>query len=334
MSESRVFVIGSFTDGNAFVDDQGVLRADGVKRVFGTNFTGASLETNVWTPNLVGTGTVTLGLTGYAAITTGTTANSSANITSVNPARFLFGRSNVLRAKARLAGDGLPGNVRTICAYIDASNEFGFMLNGQIFGVYAKYAGTTTFIPAGQMNGNGAEETVGVGLNGNYEVFEILFHSQRVTFAINQKAIHTFYAGVLPVSRSMVAKVQVSSTNSNGQTANLGWHLLGAGMFQDGTASNVPVWKCLQTPDSTTVLKSVGGTLQSLSVTKSSTGNSVLSLYDGISSAGALIGSWDLAATASVGNHTFGTQGLNFYSGLTAVIVGAGTGFSTTLCWD
>jgi len=281
-----------------------------------------------------GTGTNTSS-NGISTLATGSTANSSIDVKTINKARYQFGTQNLFRTSIGFADTGTANNVREFGLYVDSNNAFGFRLSGTTFSVFIKKAGSETVVNNGSFNGNGTQTSQSWTLDTNIHSFEILYFMSRVTFIIDMVAIHTFSRSNTSLISGMVGQAYWNNTNSGGSTSNVLLYNSGFAIFANSGVVNNPQYLNLNASSgATTVIKGGGGTLQNVMITSHGGSNSTLTLYDNTAASGTVIAVFDLSNTAGPGAYQFGINGLNFTNGLTAALAGTLTGLSVTVMWD
>lgn len=315
------------------VSPLGNLTVTQYKRLVGQNtFTdnGSGLITNT----IAGSGTNTTSLN-TTILATGTTANSSVLVTTTINTRFQFGTTNKLRVFGRFTTVGTANNVREIGLNSNTGTDaMGFRFSGSTFSIFARRNGVETAVTSGSFNGNGDTSGGTYVLDTNFHAFEITYLAAVQIFTIDDVAIHTFRPTTQGIIQNFAGKPYMSNTNSGGSTTNVTLECMGFGVFQISTAVNVPRFYCINGVAETRTLKPVGGTLQTISITKVSSGTGTLTIYDNTAGSGTLIGIWDMGSASSIGTHQFGLDGLNFNTGLTYVTSGTMTGGAATITWE
>jgi hypothetical protein len=333
MTEQLVSILDTTTNTTTRIDASGKLLTAEQKRIIGTNNITDAL---VYTNTVVGTGTNTVS-GGASVLATGVTANSSIDVKTTSNIRFQFGRINLWRAFIRFPDTGVANNTREFGLFIDATSSIGFRLSGTSFGVFYRKNSVTTVIPSGFFNGEGRTPNGIYNIDTVFRAFEIEYFAAKIIFCINGKAIHTleiqnnttgtFTAG-------LIGKGYFNNTNAGGSTTNVSLEVNGFGVFQYGTGINNPFFYCVDGVTEVRTLKASSGTLQTISITRTASAASSMTVYDNTTNSGTKIAIFDLNLGASIGTHTFGLDGVNFANGLTYETTGVTTNGSITFTWE
>lgn len=324
------------------VDNNNKLITAEIRRVGGSGF-GTTLDTAIqYTNNNVGSGGYALS-GGVLSLTTGTTANSSAEIITKYKCRAEFGKVNNFRSIVRFQQSGAANNISYIRIYVSANTEFGYRTNGAAsatnFEIYYKKGGSLTPVANGSFNGNGTQtnktitELLGATFDPTvYNRYELKFSYSFIMFTINNIPIHTINVSTTTFVDSIVGNMSIYTVNSGGSTTNCGIDLIAWGYFQNGGVTNNPLYYCVNGVAETRTLKSGGGTLHAVVFGAKGAGGNTLDIYDNTAGSGTLLISVDLANVAVGSTMQFNSEGVNFYNGLTYVSTGTSAKF--TFLWD
>jgi len=285
-----------------------------------------------FTTTLTATGTATV-LAGQVTLTCGTSINGAAQLSTTKLGRYVFGQTNVLYGMARVTSFN-PGATTTIGVLIDANNSIGFRYIGGALELFYNRAGVTRTVPSTDFNGN-RDNLVGTFTpDTNFHQYTIHYAQHQVVFAIDGRVMHTLIPTTEVIGR-FTGQPYISVRNTVGgvsTTVEVG----GLAIYTQGGVTTYPTFyatnKTNNTPE-TRLLKAGAGVLQSINVTKTGANTSQVAFYDGFDTTGTLIGVFDLAKDASVGQHIFGLIGLTFDVGLFYSLTGNPTGASFTTVW-
>lgn len=315
------------TGRSTYIDPFRNLRVAQMKRVVGTG-AGPITDSFLYTTTVAGTGAYSV-TTGTGTLTTGATANSSVDIKSVQKARYMSGRANILRVTTGFLDTGVANNVREFGLFVDASNQFNFRLSGTVFSVVVKKAGVEIVVNSGSFNG--ASSTYAV--DANIHSFEIVYTFTSILFVIDNVLVHRVSSTTATLLSSIVGQLYISNANSGGSTSVVNMNIVAWSIQQVGDSINNPMFYNINAIAETRTLKTGGGTLQSISVGRAAT-SGLLTIYDSTSGTGSIIAIFDIGSVSTIGTHMFGIEGVNFYTGLTYVTSGVMTNGSVTVFWE
>jgi hypothetical protein len=204
-------------------------------RLVGGNHTDSTLDTDEWTPTLVGTGTATVA-TGILDLGTGTTANSSAIVQSVYTAAFTSGQVNNYLAAHRVGDTGTANNTRRWGCF-DVNNGMFFQLSGTTFSVVVRSAGADTTINSGSFNGASSS----YALDTNFHIFEVQYTGGTALFIIDRVLVHKYTASTAALNSNTTLRIRAENFNSGGGTANVHLYSRGTSISRLGTMETVRV---------------------------------------------------------------------------------------------
>ncbi len=307
-------------DSNNFISQSspnGELLAVPTYRLIGSTFPDSTLDTVFWTASL-GTGGTAAPVNGQLVITTGTTANNSVNVVSTGTARYVIGQMNKFRAKVQLPDPGTANNTRRIGVFTVNDGAF-FEVSGTLVSLVTRKNGVETArVPNGSFNGK-VGSTVPTGSTLEH-LYEIIYNLQFVYFLVDGIVSHTMKFNAA-WSSTLDLPIRIENFNSNGSTTNVTLNVLGAAVLKYGIAQTQPVSDFQQGLTAGRQLKIGAGNMQGV-VLSGITNNSVVTYYDGLSTAGRVI--WTSGPLTSNGlPFEIDLKGIAFSTGLFIAITGA-----------
>jgi hypothetical protein len=301
------------TDRHVWVSPTNTLSVNINSRLVGTNFDGTTKDTNFWSEVVTGSGAVTQA--GKITLSTGTTANSTAQYNSVRKARFVVGSALQFFAAVKWVTIGETDNIRRVGAYDDDNGGF-FQLDGDIFSLGFRSAGVDVLINSGDFNG---------AYGPNFSpVADVLYKITAewtpigASYYINNKLLHTVRPTTPP--QTLTLPIRLETINNNGNISDIDFECYGAVISRQGQLQTNPTYKYLSGA-ATTVLKYGAGTLHTI-VNNDNSGSIIL--YDNTVGSGTIIASIDLAKV--LGTLVFDAP---FSNGLTVVSTGSGVKITT-----
>lgn len=276
-------------------------------RLVGTNFDGTTKDTNFWTETVTGTGAVTQ--TGEIKLTTGVTANSTAEYESVRRARFVVGSALLFNGAYKFNDALVTDNIRRCGAY-DDDEGFFFELDGSTFNVGSRNTTSDTLIASGSFNGNyGLTFVVNPAA---YYKLAIEWTPMGAFYYVNNILLHQSIGGHL--TRKLTLPIRFENNNTNGVTTDVTFDCLGVVVMREGRLITNSTYKYISGA-ATTILKYGAGTLHTI-VNNDNAGSVIV--YDNTAGSGAIIASIDLAKV--LGTLSFDAP---FSNGLTLVSTGS-----------
>jgi len=297
----------------------GEMRTSTPVRLVGATFDGLTIDTNFWTTSLGTNGTATQG-NAQLTLSTGTTANNSVSCQSVRVARYLGGTANRFRMVMRLPDVGATNNTRRWGAYSTTDGAF-FELNGTMLRLATRKSTVDTYVNDGSFNGLlGAFYSPGITV----KTYELYWTNSKVWYVIGDTLLHTMSASSATWAGSMNLPVRFESINANGEASDLAVNVRTASIYRLGSLVSQPIWKYQAgtTAAGGVICKLGAGNLHKIVVGAVPTSGSVVTLYDGTTTAGSVISSMTFAFPGG-GNFsptTIDFGGMPFYSGLILVV--------------
>ncbi len=311
MSDSH---ITGHVDRHVTVSPTSSLNTHSNVRLVGTNFDGATKDTNFWTETVTGSGAATQ--SGEIELASGATANSTAQYNSVRRARFVVGSAlrfeSAVNFKSALDDD----NIRRIGAYDDDEGYF-FELDGSVFSIGTRKAGSDTLVSSTDFNGD-------LGLTftptaDTYYKLTIEWTPLGAFWYINDNLLHKIKAGHL--TNLLTLPIRFENLNDNDNTTENVFDCIATTILREGSLETNPTYKYIAGA-STTVLKQGAGDLHTV-VNNDNSGSCII--YDNTAGSGTIIASIDLAKV--LGTLDFQAP---FSNGLTIVTTGASAKITVT----
>lgn len=326
----KIELVNSETNTQVDINTNGAMQVVKLVLLAGDGFSN-TLDTYRYSSTPVGTGAVTID-TCAALLNTGVTANSSISIVSTQRARCNYGKINMFLSTLRL-NTFAADNITEWGIQLSGTDRFGFRQTGSEFGVFINKGGVDTYVSSANFTGVFQTGDGAFTQNNSFNDYVIHYSQARISFWVNGSLLHEIKAvsTILPV---LCGKAFITSTNINDSITDVTRTLLGLVIYSEGDVVNSPLFHNYSSGENETVtLKNTAGVLQAVSITKSGAGGT-LTVYDNTAGSGTVIAIFDLNAPASVANHTFGTNGINFSNGLTYVVAGTPTNASFTILWE
>lgn len=299
-----------------YIAPNGELVAIPIYKLVGDSFSVPSLDSNMWTAVTGTGGTVDTNL-GQLRLITGTTANNSVSLTSVNLARFSGAAPNKARIVIQLPDTGTVNNLREWGVKNGTDGAF-FQLNGTTFNAILRKAGVDTVIASGSFNGQyGA--TFAPGLNAHF--YEIIYQPRQVIFMADNKIIHTHSASASMWTTNLHMGIYYENTNSGGSTTNVSMFARLGVIVRFGIAETQKNSIFQQGTTAGRTVKIGAGNIHGV-ILSGITNNSVVTLYDNTTATGTVI--WSSGPLTPNGL-PFGVdmKGITFSNGLTLAITAA-----------
>ena len=285
-------VVGSNTDHygiQQYLAPNGEVVAVPLYKLVGDTFFDSVLDTGRWTAS-VGTGGSAVVSAGTMTLSTGATANNSASLTSVHVARFSGLAPNKLRAPLQLPDGGTANNVRewgvgALSAGAVYDGAF-FRQDGTTLRLVTRKSGVETVVASsGAFNGQYGQ-AFSVGTSSHF--YEIIYQPRQVVWLANNKIIHTLSASANTWTGNLHLSIWLANYNTNGLATNVALQVRLAAIARFGIPDTQVDGYFQQGLTAGVILKYGPGTLRSL-ILSGVTNNSVVTLYDGTSTAGTVM---------------------------------------------
>lgn len=283
-------------------------------RLVGSQFEGATLDTNFWTTS-VSTGTVALSGSNVT-ITSGTANGHYARLYSNRRARFVSGATNKFRCHMRL-GDTGTANVkrRWGIAYGAAmptiTDGAYFELDGTTFSVVTLKTGGEARVSSGSFNG---QYGYTYAVTTSNTTWEILYGNGNVQFIVNGILLHKVTASAATWSDTMHFHVWMDVSNS-GASATVSFYTRTAHIATLGNMLTQPTSYYFASGTTAGVNLKLGpGNIHTV-IVNNVANNAVITLSDSTTAATPAI--WvHTAGAASTAAYALDFQGAPFYTGL------------------
>ena len=320
-------IVDQQTGKHVGVSQQRNLKTTSPVRLVGTTLN--VLDTNFWTTVVNLSGTVSAA-NGETTCAVPVTSGAFAVLMSNRIARYVSGATNIYRSTKRLNVVSVVNNSR-FCGVTDAAlatgqfqNGFGFLLvggtfsvvayNGATLGLIPTSGGTITKVDSGAFNGPGGSS---YALDAYEHLFEIHYSNKSVYFFIDDVLIHTMTTSQLPLSGTLHLRVTSITQNTGTITGTAQLKTMNAVVNRLGYIITQPTSK-YQTGVTGSIFKTGAGNIHALVVGTVPTTGAVVTLYDGTTTGGTVLGVFTFAFPGG-GNFSpvsIDLKGLTFSSGL------------------
>lgn len=290
-------------------------------RISGGVFNAGGPDTQFQESTITANATISVSA-GIATLATTADSGSSIYSNAKSLARYVGANMNTFRSVARFGDTGTANNARYIGVYNGPTftDGFFFKLDGTTFKIGSKTSsGTESLINSGSFNGSVTSWTVDT----NFHTFEILYSNKSIYFYIDGVYVHSIVETTAAIAGTRHFKPFIANVNTGiGSVCYIHSQVLSITRygqavtqaktyFQEGTTAGVQ-------------LKIGPGSIHLLNIS-AITNNSVITLYDGTSTAGRRI--WS-SGTMSSQTIPFAVPldsagGTPFEDGLFLVITGA-----------
>lgn len=301
----------------AEVTIMGELRTVEPVKLVGSTFIGTTVDPNFWAYSVNGSASVTQA-NGSLSLTTGTTANSAASVSSVRRGRYVAGSS--MRYRAIIEQQSGTANNTRRWGVADHAGTFSitdgayFKLDGTTFSVAYMAGGVETVITSGNFNGTlGASYEPGTG----YVTYEIYWTNTRLQFVIGNQILHSVTITTGSWSNTPTLYLWADNMNSGGSTTSVTETIKAMSIYRLGSYQTAPIYKHISTA-TTTVCKYGAGTLHAIIMNNPT--NNFVTIYDNIVAGGAVIAIINPGSSATPFELHYDAD---FYTGLTIVTAGA-----------
>lgn len=295
------------------------MRAVTPYRIVGSSFSdNTTIDTNFWTETPLSAGTATLARGEITLDTKAAAANGSVVVTSVRTARYIGSSSNRFRSQVRFGDTGTTNNTRRFGAGTATNGAFFELRGATLYAVTWSNTDSPKDTAVASTSWN-ADTTVPTLTN--YNTFEIYYTNKSVYFIINGTLKHTVTSTTTPWTDVINLPIRLESTNSASLNQSKQLIVRSATITRLGSAMTLPTWNYTSGTTAGKILKNGQGNLHRMTVGTPVSG-SVVTLYDGITTGGAVIFSYTWTAGAQSNNQPFSLDfgGLPFFTGLLLVI--------------
>lgn len=288
-------------------------------RLVGGIFTGTVLDTGMWSTSYnSGTGAAVMA-SGVCQLSTGSTSNSGAFITTQKLARYLSTTLNYVRVYIQVPNGG---SVNNICRWgaFDLSEGYFYALNGTSLSMVSRMAGVDTVWPLPV-----AFQTI----NSNWHHYDIWWDDINAWFFMEGNLVGTIKASASVLTTTLHFKASAQCINTNGNTGNNTMNIRSLSIARLGEQTSSEYYKNIST-NGVFNLKYGPGNVGTFLISKSGTSANVVTLYDGISTAsGTEI--CTLNTYTNVGMYS--PINVDFSGGLTVAASGGNAG-DFTITWE
>jgi hypothetical protein len=289
-------------------------------RLSGGVFNGSAPDTNFYESTIVANGNATI--TGNTlCLTTTVDSGSSIQANAKSLARYMGASMNSFRSIIKLGDTGTANNTRQWGVYngLTFTDGFFFQLSGTTFSIVSRTGSSDVPVNSGSFNGDVISWTVDT----NFHTYEILYTNKVIEFYIDSVRIHSIRETSTSICNTRHFKPFGKNTNTGvGSVCNIYCQVISISRF--GASSSQAKTYFQQGTTAGVQLKIGPGAIHILNIS-GVVNSSVVTLYDGTSTAGTVI--W---ASGSMSNQTvpFGVPldssgGTAFENGLFLAITGA-----------
>lgn len=284
------------------------LKVNATKTAVGGSF-GGSFDSNKYTSTTAVSGSVTQS-NGKLVVTTGTTANGTAKVTS-KTVRLQAGKENYFSANL-LVDSGQNNNLKKWgLLSADGNNGFYFRLgnNAASLSIVSLKAGVETAVALASWN-----RVAGVNFtfDSNSHNWQIFYSASAVYFFIDQECVHAILNTTDAITSFFDFQLFASSVNSSGALTNTGLTIFNWSIQIINDVPSMMDYYIIGNVAETRTLRSGSTRLVKVSVLSKATGAATLSIYDALSATGTPI----VIDLTSLGSYDLN---LEFFTGLTYV---------------
>lgn len=280
-------------------------------RLAGSSFAGPSLDANFWTSTLVGSGTAVQS-NDQVVLATGSTANSSAAISSAESARFIGESLNRYSGIIQLGDTGTANNIRR-WGMFNGTDGIYFMLSGTTLYVATMKGGVETAIASASWNLNTTVPTLT-----NANIYRIVYGDLTVIFYINNVPVHKALFSAAAPTNTINLTNYLGNTNSGGSTSNVSITARSSVTQRLGKFETQPKYYHISAAGTYT-LKNTAGTLHKIVVNNA--GFTLITVYDNTTAAAPVVA---VINTPSQANPVTLVYDIALNTGLTVVMTGTG----------
>jgi hypothetical protein len=288
------------------------LRVATVVRLVGSTFTGTTLDPNFWITS--GSAATCTQANGEVVLASTTNPGASIALQSVRYARYVGGSSNRYRAQIQFSDTGVVNNTKK-WGMTDGTDGAYFKISGSFVVVVSACtlrAGVETAVASASWNGSTVLPTLT-----NCNTYEIYITNRKVYFVIAGTLVHTVDSISQTWSATTTLPVRAENTNS-GNTTNTTMSIRVHTIYRLGQLETLPTYKHISGGATTWVCKYGAGNLHRITLNNPT--NNSITVYDGISVAGAVIAVINPGSSATPVTLDYN---LPFATGLTIVTAGA-----------
>lgn len=290
-------------------------------RIAGGVFNGTTPDTNFYTTVLNANGTANISNSVLDCATT-TDSGSSSFVYTNTIGRYISGNMNHMRGIFRVGDTGVANNTRQIgcTALSDLADSFYFQLSGTTFSIVANTTGLAQIkVDNGSFNGDNLSYT----LDTNFHTWEILFTNKQIRFFIDKFLVHTLTETTVPICGTRYLRPFIRNANTGvGSVTHLYTQVLSMLTWGKTHTQAKSYFQQRSTTDIGVLLKNGIGSLHSL-VISGVVNNSVVTLYDGTSTAGTVMWSSGAMSNQTVPFTVPFNTGIQFVNGLYLSITAA-----------
>jgi hypothetical protein len=302
-------------------------------RLVGTALSGSTVDSNFWVTSTTGSGTVTQ-LNGEMFLSDGTTAASTALVTSKRRARYVPAHTNYYRGQVNCPKQ--TGFCNRRWGAYDSTNGLGdgyiYNYDGTNLNLLTRKNGSDSTIANGTFNGHYGSAFSLPTLDGTCNTYEIYWTNKSVGFFINDELLHKTTADTSTLVSTPHLQVSAECVNGAGNTANNQLVFRAMTINRLGLAETSPAYAYASTLSASTVVLKYGpGRLISVVINQLSGNNADrLTLYDGTSAVNAfsIFNTNQVASIGAIQYH------LDFYNGLSYVFNGTGGTPNCTIVYE
>lgn len=314
-TRSKIFDSWGDEIGSTMIDE--IMTAE-KSRICGGVFNGTTPDPNFYTTTL-SNATATISNSVLDLATT-TTSGSNGIVYTNSLGRYIGGNMNHLRGIYRVGDTGVANNVRQIgCTSLsDLADSFYFQLEGTTFSIVANTTGLSQIkINNGSFNGDAATYPI----TNTFHTWEILFTNRRIQFYIDKTLIHTLTQTTDPICGTRHLRPFIRNANTGvGSVTHL--YTQSLSLVTWGKTKTQPKYYYRDTTTAGVQLKVGIGSVHMINFGGVSNG-AIITLYDGTSTAGAVIYSTGVMGPQTVPTNVPFNDGVVFQNGLFLVIGGA-----------
>lgn len=315
----------------AIVTAGGGLKIAEQTHLVGAPFGGAVLSTDKWDVTITGSGSQDASLPGELDMSTGTTADSTSLIQSIDVARFIPANYNTTHHAVTII-DGASYEVDNIRKWgaVDFVTGNGVYFELDSGSWYVTHCINNVHTRIDQSSWTGAGKAAFPTNSVTANVYEIEYNAGSIVWRVNNNVIHRATLLETPYANDIHFPAGMSNENINGNTTDVSLKLRAAAIYTLGKGRGAERPNFISGTTAGQLIKTGAGHLGRIVLARSGGGggSATVSIYDGLSAVNQ-VGKIDISKDDTIPIE----YDFTFNIGLFIVITGAGT-LGTTITFD